>query len=489
MLNSNNKINMKKIIIYSLMLSFMASCDKDDITFYPYNSVTDQSVLVKDTDFTNAIGGAYAYMIKRGGATGHGQEWLIDTEVATDNVILNTEGRLSNRDGYRFTSTPSSSHFDLYNSAYRAVNMANIVLGQINKLPAGSFRDDIEGQALFIRAFNHFDLVRSYGKIPTQSSDALSSLGVPYLEVYDTTQRPVRLTVQQCYDKILADLLAAKDKLSTTVTAGKANRASAHLMLSRVYLYLGNYPKVVEHSDLAIANFSGTVATRAQFYTNATTGLWEDSNANGVVFKLVLAQVDGTTPGVAYSQAVGSSIRSEYVVSFELFNKFTTSDIRRSAYIKTANFSGNSYNNIGKYDGRGAGLRNLVDVKLLRIEEAYLNKAEAEYRISGGGLSSLNAVRAQRYSPYVAGTESGVALLDAILLERRLEFAFEMDRFFTLKRLNLPVQRSTTEGHFANGTGSVSEAPLLAAGSFKWQFPIPQEEIDVNPNLVQNPGY
>jgi hypothetical protein len=68
----------------------------------------------------------------------------------------------------------------------------------------------------------------------------------------------------------------------------------------------------------------------------------------------------------------------------------------------------------------------------LRLEEVYLNMAEAQYRINGGGLAFLDAVRSQRYAPFVSGGETGAAL-SAILRERRLEFAFEMDRFFTLK--------------------------------------------------------
>ncbi|MGX7666970.1 RagB/SusD family nutrient uptake outer membrane protein [Flavobacterium pedocola] len=481
---------MKKILLSGLILaSLLTSCDKEDLKLYPYNAVTDQTVLLTDKDFNNAILGGYSYMIKNLGAEGYGQELLIDSEVATDNVIINTQGRLSNRDGYRFTSTPNSSHFDFYNSAYRAVYMANLVMENLGKLPEGASKDNYEGEARFIRAINHLELLRNYSKIPTQSGDALGSLGVVYKESTDITERPSRLTVQQSYDKVLADLMIAKDKIGATVVQGRANKAAVYTLLSRVYLYMGDYANCVANADLAIANFSGTVSTRAQFYTSASSGLWEDSNTGGVVFKLRIDQIDATTPGVAYSQAVGASIRSEYVITKELFDLYQATDVRKAAYIKTAPFSGNNYNNIAKYDGRGSGLRNLVDIKVLRIEEAYLNKAEAEYRLSGGGLAALDAVRAQRYLPFVSGGETGTALLDAILLERRLEFAFEMDRFYTLKRLNLPVQRSLVDGHFADGTGTPSEAPTLAAGDFRWQFPIPQNEIDLNNNIQQNPGY
>lgn len=481
---------MKKILIGSLVLSaFFVSCEKEDLKLYPYNAVSESIVLETPTDFENVILGSYSYMIKNLGAEGFGQELLIDSEVATDNLIINQQGRLSNRDGYRFSSTAGNSHFDFYNSAYRSIYFANLAINNINKLDAGSRRNNIEGQALFIRAINHLELLRNFSKIPTQSSDALSSLGIAYVTSSDASIRPSRGTVQEGYNSVLTDLLAARAIIGNNNPQGSANLSSVNLLLSRVYLYLGDYPNTVLYANEAISTFSGTISTRAQFYTNSNTGLWEDSNSSGVVFKLRIDQIDTTTPGVAFSQASGTQTRSEYLPTKELFNLYATNDIRKSAYFKVGPYAGSTYNNISKYDGRGSGVRNVVDIKVLRIEEAYLNKAEAEFRISGSGLASLDAVRSQRYSSFVSGGETGNSLLNAILLERRLEFAFEMDRFYTLKRLGLSVNRSAIDGHFSDGSGTVAEALTLPAGDFRWQFPIPQTEIDLNPNLVQNPGY
>lgn len=481
---------MKKIFFYTILSLSILSCDNEKITFAPYNAVNDATLLSKPADFTNVINGAYAYMVKRGGDTGFGEELLIDSEVATDNLILNIQGRQSNKDGFRFSSTPSSSHFDFYNSGYRAITFANLALSKLSVLQVGTFKDNIEGEARFIRAINHFELLRNYSKIPTQAADANASLGISYLEVVNPILKPSRLTVAESYDKVLADLLIAKDKIgNNSITDGHPGKSAVYALLSRVYLYMGQWQNCIDNSNLAISNYSGDIATRSQFYTSATTGLWEDTNSSGVLFKLRIDLTDGTTPGVAYSQAVGAQIKSEYCVSKEFFDKFLSTDIRKSAYIKTGPFAGKIYNNISKYDGRGNGPKNLVDVKLLRIEEVYLNKAEAEYNLNGGGLVSLDKLRSNRYSPLVSGGETGTALFNAIMLERRLELAFEMDRYYTLKRQNLPVVRSTTEGHFADGTGTPAEVTNLPAGDFRWQFPIPQDERDINLNLQQNPGY
>jgi len=482
---------MKKII-YLVALSFaLNSCQEEDITFKPYNAVSETIVLRNMADLENMLTGSYSYMIKNGGAGGYGTEFIIDTEVMTDNLILKVEGRQSNATGFRFQSVPNSSHFDYFISAYRAAEAATRVIDNINIVPQDAARDNIEGQARFLRAFNNFDLVRIYSKIPTQSADANASLGMYYLDVVAPFSKPSRPTVDATYKKILDDLLIAKDKIGTNNlnSAGKASRAAVYALLSRVYLYMGNNIKVIEFGNLAIAGI--TPSPRASF-----TGIWDDINSGGVnqlgvLFKLRIEQADGVIPGPVYSQTTAAGIRSEYVVPKSFSDLFLATDIRKSAYIKTSAYNSINYNHIIKYNGRLTGNAGIVDIKVMRIEEVYLNMAEAQYRIDGGGLASLNMIRAQRYLPYVAGAETGVALLNAILLERRLEFAFEMDRFFTLKRLGLSMVRNAVEGDFADGTGTKVEttALTLPAGNFKWQLPIPQSQRDLNSNLQQNPGY
>lgn len=478
---------MKKIIYLFALSIALNSCDDKDITFKPYNSVSETILLRNVGDFENAVVGAYSYMIKAGGDGGYGSEFLIDSEVMTDNLILSQDGRQTNTNGFRLIDVPNSTHFDYYASAYRATEMANRVLTNLNVIPQDAQRDNIEGQARFIRALNMFDLARIYSQIPSQSAGANASLGIFYYETVDPTLRPSRLTVAQTYDKIIADLLIAKDKINTTNTlaSGKATKASVYALLSRVYLYKGDDPaSVITYGNLAVAG--KTVCSRA----NMTT-LWNDVNSDGVLFKLRIDQVDGVTPGTVWSQTVTGGIRSEYVVPKSFADLFQNTDIRKAAYINTSAYNGKVQNHIIKWSKRLTGNPAIIDIKVLRTAEVYLNMAEAQYRINGGGLAYLDAVRSERYSPFVSGGETGPALLAAILLERRLELAFEMDRFFTLKRLGLPMVRNAVEGDLADGTGQKVEATALTipVGSFKWQLPIPQFQRDLNNNLQQNPGY
>jgi hypothetical protein len=114
-------------------------------------------------------------------------------------------------------------------------------------------------------------------------------------------------------------------------------------------------------------------------------------------------------------------IRSEYVVPKSFSDMFSATDIRKSATFKQVPMV---QNHVIKYQGRLTGNPAIVDIKVLRVEEVYLNMAEAQYRINGGGLAFLDAVRS-RYSGFVSGGETGPALLAAILQERRLELALK----------------------------------------------------------------
>src|SRR5690606_25395841 len=137
---------------------------------------------------------------------------------------------------------------------------------------------------------------------------------------------------------------------------------------------------------------------------------------------------------------------------------FSFSDVRRNAYILTGAFEGNDYNHVAKYltssVNTGSGV---VDIKVIRAAEVLLNKAEAYANTPGGDASALvalNELRAERYTGFVPGNETGQTLKDAIQLERRLELAFEGHRFFDIKRQGLGVNRSAN-GDYADGGGTV----------------------------------
>src|SRR5690606_33865779 len=156
-------------------------------------------------------------------------------------------------------------------------------------------------------------------------------------------------------------------------------------------------------------------------------------------------------------------------------------------------FSGFIYNHIVKYSGRPGSSAGVVDVKVVRGAEVYLILAEAAARTGDDAtaLDALDAVRSRRYEPFLSSGETGNALLNAILLERRLELAFEGFRYYDLKRLGLPIIRSASEGDYADGSGTPAPAgaQVIPANDNRFTLPIPTAERQANPNFEQSPGY
>jgi SusD family. len=266
------------------------------------------------------------------------------------------------------------------------------------------------------------------------------------------------------------------------------SKAAIYGLLSRVNLYKGDYANTIKYGELALG-LSPSITTLDNF-----NRIWKENEGLSRITDGVLFQVSNTpaesnnTVGSAYNQAV-PSLRSEFVVDYDLYTAYTADDVRKSTYFTTSVYSGGKYNHVTKYAGNG-GPSNVVPIKYMRSAEVLLNIAEAYYKTGNPAqaLTLLNKLRQERHSSFTPGTEAGQALLDAILKERRLELAFENDRWYTLKRLGLSVQRSG-KGDLFDGTGAPAVKQTLDAGSYKWQWPIPVTAIQANPNIKQNDNY
>lgn len=484
---------MKKTIIYtSIFLAaglIISGCEKRLDEFEPYNQQTLSSFYKTEAEFTQAANAMYSGMRTSGyyAAGGTGTDYNIVADVLSDNVILNIEGRQSGRQNAEFTFNSNNTATDLYTAAYFVGSRANAILKNIDNLPNSAFKDNIKGQALAVRGMTHFDVVRTYSKIPTQSADANASTGVAYIDTFDPENKPARLgKVSETYSKIIADLESASTLIGTTNESGRLDRKAVKGLLSRVYLYQGNFTLAAQRAQECIA-LGATLATRVDF-----AGIWKDVTGDrDLLFKVIINQQDNVQLGTNYFQLLGGERVSEYVCDFALFNLYISTDIRKSSYITTSVTGGKTYNHISKYDTNVNNLR-FINGKYLRVSEVQLNLAEAllkkETPDEVGALAALNALRTRRYLPYTPGTETGAALLNAVYLERRLELAFESDRFYTLKRLGLSLQRSGF-GHLSDGTGTPAFPQQVPATDHRWQLPLSRNTLLYNPNIIQNPNY
>lgn len=478
----------KIVFMLSLLSVGFYSCDGNLGDYQPYDQVTFENFYKTPADFEQAKNAMYSIFRGSGyyDGGGSGGGFISTPDIMSDNCVLNTEGRQSGRVVAEFTYNSNNTPSGLYGTAYRAISRANSIIDRIDVLDDGDFKNDILGQALAVRAVCHFDIARAYAKIPTQSADANQSLGIAYVTTFNPQQLPSRLaTVEETYDKIINDLETA----STLIGADNSvntflNLRSVKAILSRVYLYNGDYQLSITRAQEAIAAGANLVS-RTNF-----SSTWRDANDDDVLFKIAITAQDANQIGVDYFQFLSGQFFSEYVCDFDFYNLYTATDIRKSAYFTQALANDLEYVHITKYY-RDLGNQRFLDGKYIRTSELYLNIAEAKSRLGNddfGALAALNEVRSRRYSGFVSGGEVGSALLNQIMLQRRLELAFESDRFFTLKRTGSSLQRSG-KGHLADGTGNISVPQTLAAGDNRWQWPLDQTTLNINPNIEQNPGY
>lgn len=479
---------MKKYILTIGVISLLSitSCSEKELELGPYNSVTVSQAFDTPADFDNAARGMYSRNV--GGLSGlaggayYAGSAISLPDIMSDNAIMSRTGRLSNRFFHEWRYNADGA-WDLWTQAYSTIRRANGILVNIDKLPAGTAKDNAKGEALAVRALAHFDIVRLYGKGFAQAS--ATDLGVPFVTSIDASLKPTRETVKSNYQKIEADLLDATKLVGSGNGIYRFNKASTFALLSRLYLYTEQWQKCIDAAteSLKINSSPGSLVNFA--------GVWRDANNDGVLLKLQIVDKDGVSPGVEYSQSSASGVRSEYVIDFDFLQLYKSNDVRKNAYVGSSTFGGFKYNNVIKYFGRATGNANVVDPKVLRVAEVLLNRAEASAQLNKDvdALKDLNALRAARYTGFVAADnqETGAALKKEIDLQRRLELAFEGHRFFDLKRKGLPVSRSGKGDRF-DGTGLTYGFKTLEATDFKFQLPIPTNEIRSNPNVVQNPG-
>jgi hypothetical protein len=342
---------------------------------------------------------------------------------------------------------------------YQAVNASNNLIAGLPgvsdpRLPAAE-KNQLLGEAYFIRALSYFDLARGWGGVPLVLTPTRSK---------ENGQGTRRATLDETYNQVLADLTEAEKLLPNTTTRNRATQATARALRARLHLYRQQWADAESYATQVLSNSAYTLVTpyrafsTAPFLTSESVLeiSYSNADANSMWNNWFPSALGGqynfqpVAPAIALLQnpAVGGS-RSALLAS-------TTINGTPAVY-------GNLYSRSAQRDDPSY---------VLRVAELYLIRAEARARQGKlvEALADLNAVRARAGVPAsTAATEADLLL--AIEDERRVEFAFEADRWFDLVR-----------------TGRAG-AVLGVTDTKKWLFPIPFNDLVADPDLVQNPGY
>ena len=463
----------------------------DMLDLNPRDSLSTETAFNRIEDYENAVLGGYEAMRS---SSYYGGFMQLIPDVLTDNLILCKDGRTSYNAFYNWEYTSGTFGIEgLWLVGYNAINRVNNVIvrldGDANPFKGTDDEDKslaLLGEALAIRALVHFDLVRFFGVgynfAPTESP------GIP-LMTEPVVGSPERNNINLVYEQISQDLVRARSLLSGV---NHPNWRIGPLVVaglqSRVYLTMNRYHRVIEVAAQTVAGDGSDLSS-----INTFRDIWRQNSNQEIMLRLRILNSDPQILGNVFGQGQftgGSGHRAEYVPSFSFYNLYLDNDIRKQTYFITADYQSRRYNFIQKYAGRTGAPANKTDAILMRRAEVYLNLAEAYYfqNDQERALSLLNALRRARYEGFTDGQESGSALLSAILLERRLELAFEGFRFFDIKRQGLPIIRDSF-GDESNGGGLQPLFTLLLPDDYRFQLPIPQAEILANPNMRQNPEY
>jgi starch-binding outer membrane protein, SusD/RagB family len=373
-------------------------------------------------------------------------------DLYADNLDFTGTFQTDREFGLRNISPSNGALTGLWADAYIGINRANSVLDGIptasGLTPERGNR--FRGEALFVRSMHYYNLVRWFGGVPLVLTPS-RGVGPDALVA--------RNTREEVFAQIIKDLEEAAPLLPTGRIQGKATRDAANALLARLYLEDGKYAQARDKATSVINSGNHTLVSnfRTLFTTKHTSeSIYEVhftvNNGNSLAFWFFPQELSG---------------RWGFSPTAELYNAYGAGDARRNASIDIEPASGKRY--IFKYPRIGTEDDNII---LLRLAEMYLIRAEANARLGAADATVLNDInilrnRAGATPVSVSGQQ---ALLEAILHERRLELAFEGHRFFDLRRFGQAQQKLQLEAH-----------QLL--------LPLPLAELDVNENLVQNPGY
>ncbi len=486
---------MKKYSLhYSVLLLtvFIGSCSKDFLVQLPETARTTNNVYATSSDFYNAVVGAYS-SFKQNGLYGNcnAQSALLNLgETVSDNADFGATRAVSNVSIFELKDFNFSLSNTLFSSAwtghYIGISRTNTILA---RLPQASFdaalKTRFEAEAKFLRALFYFNLVRLFGDVQlvtTETTDPAEGYAIP------------RTTASKIYDQIVSDLSFAESNLPATIAAaegGRASRWAAKALLGKVYLTQKDYAKAASKLNEIVTSgqFNVTANTYAAVFSAATPFA-----GNKDVIFLVQYKSGQIGQGSAiwsatmpwngtgtYFGVTGGSGEGFMRPTSDLLSDYETGDLRKAATIATSYLNGTTTVNeryVVKYKQSGtiAGDAD-IDFPILRYADVLLMYGEAlnEQGQTATGIPFINQVRTRAGLPNLSSALAQADTRLALEKERRVELAFEGQRWFDLVRTDRFLPVMTSKGY--------------ATKAFHKYFPIPQRETDLNPLLNQNPGY
>ncbi|WP_235291259.1 RagB/SusD family nutrient uptake outer membrane protein [Portibacter lacus] len=488
---------MKNIIITSIILTLsITSCNLD---IAPTNLSTIDALLEEEGGIATATNGTYALfkdvLAFRGQEAGnlnndYTRHLYQMSEFASDNVMYT---QFSGDPLYlvftreHIPDQENSSYF--WFIAYRMILGTNLIIANA-ETGVDADTDQIVGENYFLRALASHDLLRFFAK---PYSHGRENPGIVLRTSITDENIKARSTVGEGYDQVVADLLKAEELMSDGNSRGVefGSKLAAQALLARVYLEMEEHDLAIEYADKVINNNQGVkLASNSEYLDNfANTPsssesifvikftLQDHRGKNGSIGSMYYDDGNGTGWGEVFaSESYLDAIRSN------------PEDIRNELVLSTGGTkSGYPIHYITKFSGQD-GIVNLSSPQYLRLSETYLIRAEA-YAKKGQTQEALNDVNIIRERAGLSGDKlyttdniGSKSVLEIVLDEKRIEMAFEGQRYHDLVRNKIDLNRNYIGIHNENG----DTRTVIPWDDDRSIFFIPNIELVTNPSVVQN---
>lgn len=439
------------------LLSF-ASCKKI-LDVNPVEFTSDDITIVDENSARTAVRGIYNQLASNGY---YGYTFQTLGFFSADNIQYvgsqTVNNQLTNHDVKADLGALSTAWSAIYNT----INRANNVLDKVPALALSptftqAVKDQLIGEAHFVRALAYFDLARTWGGVQLVLTPTKTAGGRPAIP---------RSSLAQTYQQVLADLEKAESLLPATTNRIRATKKTVWALRSRYHLYQSEWAQAATNASKVlddIASYSLVAPYSAFFGNNASNtseSVLELYYSTTVTNNQASQWLPTTKGGVGWIKPTNTLV--------ELLNNPTIGGNRNSLLQKVItngvdNWFGNLYYRADRTD----------PAFLIRVAELFLNRAEAYAQDEklDEGLADLNRVRLRAGLERIEEVADKASLLLAIENERRVEFAFENHRWYDLIRTNR------------------AQTVLSIQDPEKLLLPVPYRELLVDKQLLQNPGY
>jgi len=444
-----------RLLLATILLLGLSSCSDYFLDVDPIQSIPGNTIVVDQNTAETAVLGVYSALQSRLYYGGDGYAAMAYL-AGGDHIWVGTLNYYNAFPVHEYRPDNTLIN-NVWYDIYKVVNGANNVLEKVaalsNESISADARNKFTGEAHFLRALALFDLAKAWGNIPIvlQATKSPSDFN----GVRQSDQKTV-------YVQVLKDLDQAETLLPATVDRNRVTKNTVYALKAKVYLYQENWDKATEYATKVIDNTNYELIP----WTTILAGL----NTKESIFELAFSAADQSAHFGSWSSL---SYRNQYSPSPEAYQFLQDPNVGGDRKVLITDNSTITIRNyfIQKLYWRPSGDN---PTYILRLAEQYLIRAEARTRGNvpnlEGALADLNAVR-RRANCNTKPFTSKEALLVDIEQERKAEFILEPHRWFDLVR----TRRVATV--------------LGVSDQRKWIFPIPYNDIEVDGDLVQNPGY